>query len=363
MTTPFYLSQEQLAETLFGVHDLIENTKPHVLDRRQMPWFGMISKMKAEIPFIRNQLVSKYKSEADELDMQIWYGQDRLGFQEWREGFDLVDTGTQVHMGLKLEHQELKDNGYVILPNGSRSGSIASRNSKAQSLALIDTLSEKLESARDRWDVLMDQKFLHNMSGNPLEPIALTDFISKTPTVGTVSGRSRSNPEMQNIASLAMTPASFERDMNLVCRQAMLFNRGWAGAGINVWMASGGWIDRYSAALKDSSNGFRMTTGVKGPGPIDIGIADTEWAFKGIPVVYNPTMDLMAQLTGDATWNRRAYGLNTKTMKFYHAPKEDKLMTVPLDPADQRVTRISYDGRYMFRVQNLRSNAVVEFAA
>lgn len=359
----FYLSQEQLAETLFGVHDLVENTKPHVLDRRQMPWFGMLSKMKSEIPFIRNKIVSKYKLEADELDMQIWYGQDRLGFQEWREGFDLTDTGTQVHMGLKLEHQELKDQGYVIMPNGSRSGSIASRNSKAESLSLVDSLAEKLESARDRWDILMDQKLLHNVSGNPLEPIALSDFISKTPTVGTVSGRSRSNPEMQNIAVLNMTPATFERDMNRVKRQAMLYNRGFAGAGINVWQCGSGFIDRYSAALKDASNGFRMTTGIKGPGPVDIGIADTEWAICGVPLVFNPTMDLMAQLTGDQTWLRRAYGTNTKTWKFHHAPKEDKLMTVPLDPADQRVTRISYDGRYMLRCMNLRTNAVVEFAA
>lgn len=362
-TAAVYLTPEQLAETIFGVRDYLDNPKdPYILDRRQMPWHSMLQKMGKVVPFIRNQLTVKYKQEADELDMQIWYNKDRLRFQEWREGFDLIFNGTQVHMGLELWHQELKDAGFVIVPNGSRTKDFAGKMSKVEALRMFDTLKEKVESAYDRWDVLVDQKFLHNVSGNALEPVALTDYISKTPTVGTYGGRARTDPAMQNPAVLTSTAASFERDVNGLMRACSLYNRGFKGAGVNMIMASGGWIDRYSDAVKDASR-FRFNADIKGPGPVDIGIPDTQWSFNNIPVVYNPTMDLMAQLTGDVTWNRRAYGINNKSWAWGHGEKEDKEVTVPLDPSDQRLTRMSIDGRYLLYGINPRTNFVHEFAA
>jgi hypothetical protein len=358
------LTQEQLAEILFGIREYVDNPKnPHVLDRRQMPWHGMLQKMKKTVPFINNKITVKYKSEADDLDMQTWYGKDRLGFQEFRTGFDLTFSGVQLHMGLEFEHQELKDQGYLIVPNGPRSQNFAGKMSRVEALRIFDTLKEKFESAYDRWDILIDQKFLHNVSGNSSEPVALTDLVSKTPTVGQFGNRDRSDAQMQNSATLNSTATTFERDMNLLFRQCMLYNRGFKGAGVNAIMASGGWIDRYSAAMRDSTNGFRMNTDIKNPGPVDLGIPDTAWAYAGVPVVYNPTMELMAQLTGDATWNRRAYLLNTQSFTWGCGEKEDKLVTFPNDPHDQRITRGSIDGRYSMYCINPRTNAVHEFAA
>lgn len=358
------LTQEQLAEILFGIREYVDNpNNPYVLDRRQMPWKAMLDKMKKVIPFINNKHTHKYKSEADDLDMQTWYNLDRLGFQQFRIGFDLTFTGTQLHMGLEFPHQELKDQGFTIVPNGPRSQNFAGKISKVEALRIFDTLKEKMESAYDRWDILIDQKFMHNISGNASEPTALTDLISKTPSIGLFGGRDRADVQMQNPVVLNSTASSFERDMNFLLRQCMLFNRGFKGAGVDVIQASGGWIDRYSAALKDSTNNFTMNTNIKNPGPVDIGIPDTQWAFGTIPVVYNPTMDLMQQLTGDASWGRRAYLINTKTFCLGYGEKEDKLVTFPLDPHDQRITRGSIDGRYSLFNINPRSNAIHEFAA
>ena len=358
------LSQEQLAEILFGIREFVDNPKnPHVLDRRQMPGLSMAMKWKKTVPFINNKITLKYKSEADELDMQIWSNLDELGFEEFRTGFDLTFEGVQLHMGLKFVHQELKDQGFIIVPNSPRSQNFASSMSRAEGLRLFDTLKEKMESALDRYDVIFDQKLLHNVSGNAAEPAAITDYISKTPTVGTFGGRSRSDAQMQNPVNLASTNASFERDINSLLRQCMLYNRGFKGAGVDVIRAASGWIDRYSNATRDIANGFRQQTGISKPGPVDIGISDTMWQFNGIPVVYDPTMDLMAQLTGDATWNRRAYGLNTKTWCLGVGQSEDKLITFPPDPGNQRVTRGSIDTRYTLYNFNPRSNFVHEFAA
>ena len=152
--------------------------------------------------------------------------------------------------------------------------------------------------------------------------------------------------------------------MNDLFRKSVLYTRGFPGAGVKVIMAAGGWIDRYANAVKDvTNNGFRQTTSLKGQGPVDIGIPDTMWSFNGTPVVYNPTMDLMAELTGDATWNRRAYGIDPKTFVVGVSEGEDKLFSAPLDPFDQRITRFSLDGRYTLYCLNPRPNFVHEFAS
>lgn len=363
MAYPTYLTQEQLAETLFGIRDYVDNPKnPHVLDRKQLVVKGILDKVSKEVPFIRNQIAVKYKSEADELEMQIWYNKDRLRFLEIREGFDLIHNGVQVHIGIEQWHQELKDAGFVVIPNGARSQNFAKGISKVEGLRLFDTLKEKMESAMDRWDILIDQKFLHNVTGNANEPVAISDIVSKTPTVGSYGGRSRANPEMQNGAFLTSTASTFERDMTRLMRAANLYNRGFKGLGTNVILAAGGWIDRYNDAVRGASS-FNVNAPMNNQGKIDIGIPDTDFSFRKVPVVHCPTMDQMAIDTGDATWNRRAYGLNTKSLVFGHAPREDKELTIPLDPADQRVTRMSLDGRYILYTINPRAHFVHEWNA
>lgn len=363
MANPTYLTTEQLAETLFGIRDYVDNPKkPYVVDRAQMPWKSMLDKMSSVVPFIRNNIFLKYKAAADELEMQTWYNKERLRFQELREGFDLVFTGTQLHMGLQFWHQELKDAGYVIVPNQGRSQNFAKGMSKVEALRLFDTLKEKVESAFDRWDVLIDRKFLHNVSGASTEPVALTDYISKTPTVGTLGGRDRSDPLVQNQVFTSSTAGTFERDMNRLMREAMRYNRGFKGAGINVIMAAGGWIDRYSDAVRGASS-WRVNSEVTKQGPVDIGIPDTQWSFNNVKIVHNPTMDEMATLTGDATWNRRAYGLNSQVWTFGHGEREDKELSFPNDPSDQRYTLFSLDGRYALYPKNIRTNFVHEFNA
>jgi hypothetical protein len=365
MAYPSYLTQEQLAETLFGVRDYIDNPKaPYTLDRAQLVVKGILDKVSKVVPFIRNQIAVKYKSEADELEMQIWYNKDRLRFMEIREGFDLLHNGVQVHIGIEQWHQELKDAGYVVIPNGARSQNFAKGMSKIEGLRLFDTLKEKMESAMDRWDILIDQKFLHNVSGSASEPVAISDIVSRTPTIGTYGSRSRANEDMRNGATLTSTAATFERDVNTLMRNAGLYNRGFKGLGTNVILAAGGWIDRYNDSVRGSTVGsYTVNTNLRDQGKIDIGIPDTDFAFRKCPVVHCPTMDRMALLTGDATWNRRAYGLNTKTLVFGHGEREDKELTIPLDPADQRVTRMSLDGRYSLYTINPRAHWVHEFAA
>jgi len=356
------LTQQQLATILFGIREFVDNPKnPHTLDRRQMPGLAMAQKWKKVVPFINNKVTIKYKDEVD-LDMQIWNNMDELGFKEFQTGFDLTFEGTQLHIGMKFPHQELKDEGYTVLPNGVRNQNFASTLSRVEGLRMFDTLREKMEAAFDRYDVLFDQKLLNNISGNAPEPTAIMDLISKTPTIGTYGGRNRADPQMQNPVILNSTNASFERDMNRLMRASMLFNRGFKGAGPDVIRASGGWIDRYNDATRDVAGGHRSNMTVNKPGPVDIGIPDTDWKFNNAPIVYDPTMDLMAELTGDASWNRRAIGLNTKTWVLGMGESEDKLVTFPDDPHNQRVTRGSIDTRYMLYCINPRSNFIHEFA-
>ena len=367
MSSETYLTPEQFADVLNKVRKFYDNPlNPIVPDRYQLVYLSWLEKTEVKKPFINNEITHLVKIVEDDIDMQIWSNKDRLQFQDLREGMEISFDGIQTHVGVEFWHQEYKDQGFYIKPNASRSENFASELSEASALRLYHAVKEKIETVYDRRMVKLEEKFLHNISGNPEEPAALTDIISKTPTVGSYGGKSRAaytflqNQSVLSTATAGKFP-TFERDITKALRQANLYNRGFKGLGINTWMVSGGWLDRYVDVAKDSSM-LRYQAELPGIKAIDLGIPDTALSLHGIPVVYCPIMDMMASLTGDDSWNRRAYGLNNASFQWAFAPGEDKEVSFPLDPFDQRVTYMSIDDRCGMYATNPSANIVHEFS-
>jgi len=368
MSSELYLSPEDFAEVLGKVRAFYDNPmKPSVPDRYQLVYLSAIMKAKrSPMPFINNEVRHLVKVLEDQLDLQVWTYKDRLQFQDLREGMELAFDGVQLHAGVEFWHQPLKDQGLIITPNASRNANFARDISEASALRLYHAVKEKIESVYDQRMVRMEEKLLHNISADPNEPVALTDIVSKTPSVGTYGNKERAAYtflQNQYVLSTAATGAfpTLERDLTRGIRAANLYNRGFKGLGINVWLASGGWIDRYIDTAKDSST-FRYQAELSGIRAIDLGIPDTAISVHGVPVVHCPAMDLMASLTGDTSWLRRGYGLNTASMNLVFAPGEEKEVSFPADPFDQRVTYMSLDDRLAFYCTNPSANIVHEFS-
>ena len=114
-------------------------------------------------------------------------------------------------------------------------------------------------------------------------------------------------------------------------------------------IAEGGhedWIDAYVAYAKANNMLDRLSapTAVK---TLDIGIPDSAIQWNGIPVIHNPTFDDLDTLGygGGTPWAKRCYGLSSKTWKLIHPESKFKHFSAPMDPADQRFSRMSLDTR------------------
>ena len=354
----------QLAEIVWSIYEFIDNPgNPLVIDKSALVWLMFMEKIrKDQAPVSTNNnssghAVIQYRNNGG-LSTQYWSGRQKLLFAESEIDFDLAYDFTQNHVGMEIVHQQLKNAGFHIVPNAARGEGFASPVSKSAKIRIQNLLTEKIKDMKDQFDIDRDHDWLVDGSADPMDPAGLDALLPLDPTSGTVGGRSRANPLLQHhviLNSSTGAGGSLRTDLNQMVRQAMTRTRMFNGK-IDFLMAGSLWIDGYIAFA--TANQLRTNAPASGIGKIDIGIPDTDVFFDGIPVIFNPTMDFIADELGDSTWKRRCYGINSKTFQVGVPEGEWKEETSPLDPADERVTRFSNDGRISLQLTNPNGNFV-----
>ncbi len=357
------VSPEALQEIAYSIYDYVDNTgNPFIIDRKKTPFWSMLQTMAKDAPAVNGIITIKYKRDGG-LTIQHWEGRDRLEFEEMRIDFDLIFDFTQSHMGLEILHQELKDAGYSIVPNGPRGKSFATKISKANAFRLVNLLEEKIEEMMDGWMRELDVIYHRDGTADPLSPVGLDALMPLVNTSGTIGGKSRSNVLLQHhviLNSTVTAGGTLIADLTTLRRNANLNTRGFKGE-VDVMFAGSEWLDNYTEYCR--LNELRYNAKVDGVSKIDFGIPDTAIHFEGIPVIHDPTLDDLAVLENDTTWQRRCYGLNSKTWRFYHPPSENKQFSAPLDPSDQRISRLSLDGRHALALIKPNGNFLNTVAA
>jgi len=341
------VSPEALAEIAYSIYDYVDNVNnPLVIDRKKMPFWSWLQARRKDSPAVNGIITIKYKRDGG-LTIQHWEGKDRLEFEESRIDFDLIFDFTQSHMGLEIPHQELKDAGYSIVPNGPRGKNFATKISKANAFRLVNLLEEKIEDMMDGWDRENDVIWHRDGTQSTLAPAGLDAMMPLVNTSGNIGGKSRANVLLQHHVTTGSTTTAATgtliTDLTTLRRNANLNSRGFKGE-VDVMFAGAAWLDAYVEYCRN--NNLRYEGNVSGIGKIDFGIPDTAIHFEGIPVVHNPTFDALVDIEGDATWAKRCYGLNSKTWKFFSTPGENKQFSAPLDPFDQRISHLSLDGHH-----------------
>jgi hypothetical protein len=342
------LTPEQLQEIKYTVYDEVMNRrKPLIYDRRAMPWWGFLSKKAETAGATGGKVIVKLQQDGG-LKVEHWDGRQVLTFRENRVDSELEFNYRRSHLGIEFLHTELEDMGYAIEPNASRSKNFAKKMSEAEAHRIMDIFAQRMDDMMDKWDVEHDQIFLVNPT-DPLAPIGLDTLMPLDPTTGLFGGKSRSNPLLQHQVRTGSTvnpSGSLERDLNALTRQANINNRGMASR-IDFIMAGADWIDAYVDYLKN--NGREWRQGDFGQVKrADIGIPDSALYFQDIPIIHNPTFEILDAkgLYTGTKWTKRAYGLASKTWKFFYANNKLKTFSAPMDPPDQRFTRMSLDGRF-----------------
>jgi hypothetical protein len=357
------VAAERVQETAYSVYPDVQNRKnPETIDRYEMPWWSFLQSHKKTSGNANGTTTVKLKHGGG-LELQFWSRRDPLGFGESSIDLQLLFPFTNAHLGLEMVHDDLFADGYDVVANAQRGKGFAKKLSEDEANRLIDIVEEKLEDLMDTWDVQMDLTFLRDGSYDTKAPVGLDGLLPMNNTSGTIGGQSRSNPLLQHTVKSGLTASAsgtLRAGMIQAQREANRNGRG-RGGRVDFIMAGSSFIDAY----QDFSykNGAIVNTDLGGNRKVDIGLPDTGLSFNGIPIVWNPTFDVLDTLEAPSVpWKKRAYMLNSKVWRLCHTGSNDKRFSAPMDPSDQRYTRLSLDGRYCLICMCPNANSICSIA-
>jgi len=352
MATNTILPQVLQASAYAAHAEVMNRRSPDIFDRKRMPWWSFLNKRTKERHFTRGKVIQKLQRDGG-LDIQHWDRRDVLKFQETFIDDEMVWAPYRSHVGLEVVHTDLEDRGFVVMPNEPRGKNFPSKISRADGDILMDYFTQQIEDMYDAWDVRHDEELLTDNSADPLAPVGLDALMPLDNTVGTIAGKDRSDPLFRHIVITGSTTGAsgtLERDLNRGCRLADENSRGMPSS-VDMIMAGDDWIDAYVDYAK--ANGLRYQRTLDEASGVDIGTPDSRIEWSGIPVVRNPTfrtLDSKGLYTG-TEWAKRSYFLASKTWEFAHQKGKMKDFSAPLDPSDQRLSRLSLDGRHVLIVR------------
>ncbi|MPZ19558.1 MAG: phage major capsid protein [Luteitalea sp.] len=193
-----------------------------------------------------------------------------------------------VHWGIKVTKHELLKNGISISP-----GEQSTTAHEGEMIRLANLLDDKVEDMQEGGERGMNNMFWEDGSQDAKEVPGLTSFVLDDPTSAvTVGGIDQvANDWWRNRAALALT-ATTAADQNVVqtlqreFRQLRRF-----GGRPDVLLAGSDFMDWFEQELRAKGN--YTLDGWANKGSIDASVADI--AFKGKPIMYDPTLDDMSK--------------------------------------------------------------------
>lgn len=360
------LTPELLQKVNYAAYTGVWNRKkPIPLDRKEMPWLSYLNKRKKTSPQAGGEAIVKLQKNGG-LQIQFWDRRDVLGFQEPSIELEISYPFTNVHVGLEVVHEDLVKMGYFITPNGPRGKNFAKPMAEDEANRLVDYFETIVEDMMDTYDIKLDEAWLRDGSYDSTgkAPVGLDGLLPMDPTAGSIGGKSRSNVLLRHTVETGLTTVAsgtLRAGMTRARRNANLNGRGRAGM-VDFIMAGSSFIEGYVAFATANNIQFQAKFG-QSQDRVDIGMPESGYHFENIPIVWNPTFDVLdTRETASVPWSKRAYMLNSKTFVWAYQAGRDKLFSAPLDPADQRISKLSLDGRYALMCTVPNANAVVSIA-
>lgn len=361
------IAPEFLQELAYSSHEEVMNRRdPVIPDRSAFPMWSFWMKHRRERTFTGGKIIVKMQKDGG-LEVEHWDGRQVLTFGENRVDIQMEFIPRRTHLGIEIVHTQVEDEGYTVEPNAPRSRNFASKIAKADIDRIMDIFEQRIEDAEDAWDTRLDRIFHLDGTQDPLAPIGLDGLLPLDNTSGTIGGQPRTDPLFRHNVRLGSTygaGGTLERDLQNLIRESEVNNRG-TPSRIDFISAGWAWIDRYIAYARANDMPYERNGGTAAVKRLDIGLPDSAIHFNGIPIIHNPTseyLDRMGLYSG-TPWTRRAYLLASKTWELSYQQGKLKKFSAPLDPSDQRVTRMSWDGRHCLICKKPNGNAVSTVAA
>lgn len=281
------------------------------------------------------------------------YGEDSVSFNKRNTTEQAAFPWRRAVDGLYLDYDRLFGNG-IKVREGERGAYKLEQNEKVQLLNLLD---EQMESLKEGFMQKLDLELHRDGSTDPDAIVGLDTLISVAPTTGTVGGLDRATATYwRNHAETGISVSStgnLAQKMELAWRKCIK-----NGGSPNFILAGGDFIDAYRKEITVTNNANAGSTKM-----LDAGVGsgvNTGLYFKGVEILWDPQFEeLQALETATVDWNKRAYFINTKFMKYRD---DDMDIVTPVRPHDTLAMYAMVNLRCALSVSRANAHAVLAIA-
>lgn len=264
----------------------------------------------------------------------------------------------EAHDGFSLNATELANNGVVITDDKS------AVLTEAEKIQIVNKLDEGWNTLKDgfqeNWDVEVHLDGTANAKAVP----GLDALVSTTPNTGTIGGIDASVATYwRNWADMGISTSTAG---NLISHLETLWRKtityGKLGAPDFIVVGSAAYDAIQADALKVM--GRQINLGGSATGGVTLDPSTKALAFKGVPVVWDPTFDALDDKLGVITypWKKRGYFLNSKAIRLRPFKGRWMVRHTPARVYDRYTYYFGLTADYGLTTRKRNSNAVFSIA-
>lgn len=318
----------------------------------ERPWLKKLMEGKKDAPGGQFHVEQIYIS--NDANYQNYFGAQQVRYNE-RDGVRQARYAYyNFHDGFGIDEDRLTANGITLTDSGE---SVASQAEKMQLTNLLQTHYMQLkEGVQDG----LHEELLRDGAYDTNAAPGLDALISTTPTTGVIGGLDAATQTYwrNNVAlNIAATAGLLTEQMEIQWRACTRFG----GSAPNFIMASGAFIDAYR---KDAKSEVDRRIETPGRGGVSLDSSVSGVFFKGIPIVWNPVLDILDAKYGTPTvpWAKRCYFINTKHITLRPVTGHWMVNRTPSRVYDRYVHYRALTSKYRLTMGKRNSHSVLSIA-
>lgn len=362
MATYTQLTLAQTAE-LIRV-DVLNRNAPYKADRLPLPGYDYFMSKRQQPSFAQGQYQIKYQVQGG-LQEQAWGGLQELSFGRADNILTTTLGWYNAHMGLELVHEDIENaTGAIVVPNRVGRGKDIATGSAPTDLPLVKYIATQIESLYNDRKVDLDKRLWLSNASNALQFPGFDTFFPRATSANMVTdaGGTRGRYTTGSIGSLARAThptllahylwlnatysagGTLDRALDTALYQAQLYSRDRTTVGKPRIFAGRRAMEKRLQYLRN--NGLVVFGQLEKDGKFDAGYRAGNQSFGGIPIEVIPTFALLDTIDSQTyAWDDCFIVILDNAVNAGFAAGKEELFSVPIDPANTRLTRMSLDDK------------------
>ncbi len=315
------------------------------------PLYKKLVSKKAEWTGALQNVVEQLRYTNDDNSQSYW-GAQEVDFNSKRTITQAKYSWGNVFTGYALNEDQLRQNGIVIQPNGTRP--TRTENEVVQLTNLLEENNETLMKGHENY---LDLALHRSNSADSNLPPGLDHLIQLDPSASSVVGTINQSTSSwwRNYAKTAINPDDLINEMEIAWRECVRYG----GEAPDFILMGSAFMDAYrqQAGITINRNIFN---GGNTKGGVSLDAAVTDLFYKGVPMVWDPAMDELDSLDSPAIpWSNRCYFINTRHMKLRPIEGSWQVKRNPPMVYNRFVVYFGLTSTYAVSTNKRRANAVL----